>query len=72
MFFFLANMTLSKQEIQKGFELLMETYPEDVDLKLNDELLHFRIYVRQRHRPTENHPLPHTDLYQLYTRKNIR
>jgi len=34
MFSFLANLSLSKQEIQQGVELLMKAYPEDVDLKL--------------------------------------
>lgn len=72
MLFFRGNLTLSKQEIQKGVELLMGTYPEDVELKLSDELLHFHIHVRQSHRPTENHSLPHTILYQLYTRKILR
>nr|XP_056717767.1 protein Shroom2 [Euleptes europaea] len=41
MFSFLANLTASQQEIQQGVELLMEAYPEDVDLKftLTQQLL---------------------------------
>ena len=65
MFSFLANLTASKQEIQQGLELLMEAYPEDVDQKLTDELLHFHLYVRQSHIPTEEHSLSHTELYQI-------
>ncbi|KAL8178563.1 UNVERIFIED_CONTAM: hypothetical protein K2H54_051388 [Gekko kuhli] len=38
-----ANMAASKQEIQQGVELLMEAYPEDIDLTLIDELLHFHL-----------------------------
>ena len=63
MFSFLANLSLSKQEIQQGVELLMEAYPEDVDLKLTDELLHFHIYVKKNHKPKEKSHLSHTDLY---------
>ena len=72
MFSFLANLTASKQEIQQGVELLMEAYPEDVDQKLTDELLHFHLYVRQTHRPTEEHSLSHTDLYQIIFKQNIQ
>ncbi|XP_013783624.1 uncharacterized protein LOC106467793 [Limulus polyphemus] len=72
MFSFLANLTASKQEIQQGVELLMEAHPEDVDLKLTDELLHFHLYVRQSHRPTEEHSLSHIDLYQLIYKEKIK
>ncbi|XP_013780077.1 uncharacterized protein LOC106464480 [Limulus polyphemus] len=41
MFSFLANLTASKQEIQQCVELLMEAHPEDVDLRLTDELCTF-------------------------------
>lgn len=57
MFSFFAILTLSKQEIQQWVELLMEAYPEDIDLKLTDELLNFHIYMRQSHRPTEKHSI---------------
>lgn len=69
MFSFLTNLTLFKQEIQQGIEMLMEEYPKDVDLNLTDELLHFHIYVIQSHRPIEKF------LYiiqTLYTRKKFR
>jgi len=49
-FCFLTNLTLSKQEVQQEVPLLMKSYPEDVDLKLTDEILHFHMYVRQSHK----------------------
>jgi len=72
MFSFLANLSLSKQEIQQGVEPLMETYPEDADLKLTDELLHFHIYVKKNHKPEEKSHLSHTDFYQIIYKENIQ
>ena len=49
----------------------MEAYP-DVDQKPTAELLHFHLYVRQSHRPTEEHYLSHTDLYKIIFKQNIQ
>ena len=46
-FLFLANLKATKQEIGRGVKLLEKTYPEDVDPKLIDKLLHFHSYVSQ-------------------------
>ena len=51
----------------------MEAYPEDVDIKLTNELLHFYLYVRKKLvLPTEEHTLSHTDLYQIIFKQNIK
>ena len=47
-FFFLVNLNATKIEIVQGVKLLKEAYPEDVDTKLINELLHFHLYVRQK------------------------
>ena len=47
MFLFLANLKATKLDIVRGAKLLKEAYPEDVDPKLTDKLLHFHLYVRQ-------------------------
>ena len=47
MFLFLANPKAIKLEIVRRIKLLEEAYPEDVDPKLTDELLHFHLYIRQ-------------------------
>ena len=47
MFLFLVNLKATKLEIVQGVKLSKEAYPEDVDPKLIDELLHFHLYVRQ-------------------------
>ena len=47
MYLFLANLKATKLKIVRGVKLLEEAYPEDVDPKLIDELLHFHLYVRQ-------------------------
>ena len=71
MFLFLANLKATKVEIVRGIELLKEAYPEDVDPKLTDELLHFRLYMRQTrnqgHTGTEKQSisLSHGDLYEI-------
>ena len=49
-FSFLADLTLSKVELQRGVELLMQEYPEDVNQNLTEELFHFHTYVRQVHK----------------------
>ena len=71
MFSFLIDLTLSKNEIQKNVELLMDSHPKDVDLKLTDELFHFHLYVRQNHKPTDMHCVSHLDLYQIIHKENI-
>ena len=43
MFLFLANLKATKLEIVQSVKLLEEAYPEDVDPKLTDELLHFHL-----------------------------
>jgi hypothetical protein len=72
MFSFLANLTASKQKIQQHVELLMEACPENVDILLTDELLHFHLYVRQSYRPAEEQSLSHSDLYQIIYKQNIQ
>ena len=72
MFSFLASLSLSKQEIQQGVKLLMEAYPEDVDLKLTDEFALPYIYVKKNHKPEEKSHLSHTDLYQIIYKENIQ
>ena len=47
MFLFFVNLKATKLEIVQGVKLLKEAYPEDVNLKLTDKLLHFYLYVRQ-------------------------
>lgn len=42
MFSFLANFAASKQEMQKSIEMLMEAYPEDVDLKVTNKSLYLK------------------------------
>ncbi|GIY73127.1 zinc finger MYM-type protein 1 [Caerostris extrusa] len=71
-FSFLADLTLSKVELQRGVELLMQEYPEDVNQNLTEELFHLSIYVRQTHKPSKNSPLSHTDLYQIIFKENIQ
>ena len=71
MFSFLIDLTLSKNEIQKNVELLMDSHPKDVNLKLTDELFHFHLYVRQNHKPTDMHCVSHLDLYQIIHKENI-
>ena len=51
MLLFLANLKATKLEIVRGVKRLKEAYPEDVDPKLADELLHFHFYVRQIQSP---------------------
>lgn len=65
-------MSDTRREAHAKAELLMEAFPEDVDLKLTDELLHFHLYARQSHMPTEEHALSHTDLYQIKYKNNIQ
>ena len=71
MFLFLANLKATKLEIVRGVELLKEAYPEDVDPKLTDELLHFHLYVRQTQnqgltdKEAQSISLPHGDLYEI-------
>ena len=55
MLLFLADLKATELEIVRGVKLLMEAYPEDVDLKLTDKLLHFYSYVRQSQKLTEEH-----------------
>ncbi|GIY52224.1 hypothetical protein CEXT_677301 [Caerostris extrusa] len=69
-FSFLADLTLSKVEFQRGGELLMQEYPEDVNQNLTEELFHFHTYVRQTHKPSKNSTLSHTDLYQIIFKEN--
>ena len=42
-FLFFINLKATKLEILQGVKLLKEAYPEDVDPKLTDELLHFHL-----------------------------
>ena len=51
----------------------MKTRPEDVDLKLSDELLHFHLHVRQSQKLTEEHTLSvsYGDLYQIMCKQKI-
>ena len=77
MFLFLANLKAAKVEIVRGVELLKEAYPEDVDPKLTDELLHFHLYVRQTQNQglngTEKQSisLSHGDLYEIMCKEKI-
>ncbi|GIY58932.1 hypothetical protein CEXT_410411 [Caerostris extrusa] len=71
-FSFLAGLTLSKVELQRFIELLMQEYPEDVNQNLTEELFHFHTYVRQTHKPSKNSTLSHIDLYQVIFKENIR
>ena len=77
MFLFLANLKATKVEIVRGVELLKEAYPEDVDPKLTDELLHFHLYVRQTQKQgltgTEEQSisLSHGDLYEIMCKEKI-
>ena len=73
MFLFLANLKATELEIVRGQKLSMDAYPEDVDLKFTDELLHFYLYVRQSQDLTEEHSLPvsYGDLYQIMCKEKI-
>ena len=71
-FSFLADLTLSKVELQRGVELLMQEYPEDVNQNLTEELFHFHIYVRQTHKSSKKSTLSHTELYQIIFKENIQ
>ncbi|GIX92659.1 zinc finger MYM-type protein 1 [Caerostris extrusa] len=71
-FSFLADPTLSKVELQRGVELLMQEYPDDVNRNLTGELVHFHTYERQTHKPSKNSTLSHTDLYQIIFKENIQ
>ena len=75
MFLFLANLKAIKLEIVRGVKLLEEAYPEDVDPKLTDQLIHFHLYVRQTQIQglTEEQciSLSHGDLYQIMCKENI-
>ena len=48
MFLFFVNLNATKLQIVQGVKLLKEAYPENVDPKLTDELLHFHLHVRQK------------------------
>ena len=75
MYLFLANQKAIRLEIAQGVKLLEEAYPEDVDPKLTDELLHFYLYVRQTQsqRLTEEQSisLSYGDLYQIICKEKI-
>ena len=77
MFLFLANLKATEVGIVRGVELLKEAYPEDVDPKLTDELLHFHLYVRQTQNQeltgTEEQSisLSHGDLYEIMCKEKI-
>ena len=77
MFLFLANLKATKVEIVRGVELLKKAYPEDVDPKLTDELLHFHLYVRQTQNQgltsTEEQSisLSHGDLYEIMCKEKF-
>ena len=74
-FLFLANLKATKLEIVGDVKLLEETYPEDVDPKLIDELLHFHLYVKltqsQGLAEEQSISLSNEELYQLICRKKI-
>ena len=75
MYLFLANLKAAKLEIEQGVKLLEEAYPEDVDPKLTDELLHFYWYMRQTQSQglTEEQSisLSYRDLYQIMCKEKI-
>ena len=77
MFLFLANLKATKVEIVRGVELLKEAYPQDVDPKLPDELLHFHLYVRQTQnleltgKEEQSIYLFHGDLYEIMCKEKI-
>ena len=75
MFLFLANLKATKLEIVRGVKLLEEAYPEDVDPKLTDELLHFHLYVRQTQSQglakEQSISLSYGKLYQIIFKKKI-
>ena len=58
-------------------ELLKEAYPEDVDPKLTNELLHFHLYVRQTQNQgltgteEQSTSLSHGDLYEIMCKEKI-
>ena len=72
---FLANLKATKLEIVRDVKLLEETYPEDVDPKLIDELLHVHLYVRltqsQGLAEEQSISLSNRKLYQLICRKKF-
>ena len=74
-FLFLANLNATKLENVRDVKLLEEMYPEDVDPKLTDELLHFHLYVRQTQSQglaeEQSISLSNGELYQFNCQKKI-
>ena len=66
---FLANLKETELETVRG----VKAYPEDVDLKLTDELLQFYLYVRQSQKLIEEHSffVFHGDLYRIMCKEDI-
>lgn len=69
-FSFLVNLRATKDWIHNGVKTLMQEYPKAVDLSLADELLHFRLRVKQDHLEKEN--FSHQEVYPIIFLGKIR
>jgi len=69
-FSFLIHLEASREQVLRGVKRLEQEYPEDVDRSLVDELMTFRLYVKQSY--ADKGSFNHQQLYQIIKHEKIQ